>query len=153
MLYWWFRLDTSRSGARWIDGDIPAAGVRRRCDTQIDRQNEYFSPARTHYPLTRESCAKGTSPAAAGESRPSQASVSPRTDRCPLLSCLTLSKQSRVWKFRCCGRSNLKAAQAAILRRRFLRSQGLAAARLQQPPRVSASPSSQIACRFTGNRR
>jgi len=44
MLYWWFRLDTSRSGARWIDGDIPAAGVRRRCDTQVDRQNEYFSP-------------------------------------------------------------------------------------------------------------
>jgi len=49
MLYWWFRRDTSRSGARWIDGDIPAAGVRRRCDTQVDRQNEYFSPARTHY--------------------------------------------------------------------------------------------------------
>jgi hypothetical protein len=59
MLYWWFRRDTSRSGARWIDGDIPATGVRRRCDTQVDRQNEYFSPAGTHYPLTRESCAKG----------------------------------------------------------------------------------------------
>ena len=40
MLYWRFRRDTSRSGARWIDGDIPAAGVRRRCDTQVDRQNE-----------------------------------------------------------------------------------------------------------------
>lgn len=34
MLYWWFRRDTSRSGARWIDGDIPATGVRRRCDTR-----------------------------------------------------------------------------------------------------------------------
>ena len=37
MLHWRFRRDTSRSGARWIDGDIPAAGVRRRCDTQVDR--------------------------------------------------------------------------------------------------------------------
>jgi hypothetical protein len=59
MLYWWFRRGTSRSGARWVHGDIPAAGVRRRCDTRVDRQNEYFSPARTHYPLTKESCAKG----------------------------------------------------------------------------------------------
>ena len=37
MLYWWFRRDTSRSGARWIDGDIPAAGVRRRCDRSAER--------------------------------------------------------------------------------------------------------------------
>jgi hypothetical protein len=65
MLYWWFRRDTSRSGARWIDGDIPATGVRRRCDTQVDRQNEYFSPARNAPPSHQGELRKRNSPAAA----------------------------------------------------------------------------------------
>jgi len=49
MLCWRLRRDTSRSGARWIDGDIPAAGVRRRCDTQVDRQNEGRTQEREIY--------------------------------------------------------------------------------------------------------
>ena len=76
MLYWWFRLDTSRSGARWIDGDIPAAGVRRRRDTQVrsGRTSTFLPPERTTLSPGRAAQKELRLPRA---NRALQASVSP----------------------------------------------------------------------------
>jgi hypothetical protein len=43
MLYWWFRRDTSRSGARWIDGNMIEMAVVRELRTATAFQEGVFT--------------------------------------------------------------------------------------------------------------
>jgi hypothetical protein len=42
MLYWWFRRDSSRSGARWIDGNMIEMAVVRGLRTATAFQEGVF---------------------------------------------------------------------------------------------------------------